>query len=626
MVMAGNNISTQEICENTKLAREMALVGNYDSAGIYYEGVTQMLNKLLMTLHDPIRKGKWTMVLTQINKEYTQMKQIQKTLMEISMDLKNAPLLARAQRNVGEASRPGDPSAFFRPERDDFYYPPSHLMRDPDVWDPPPPLENKNPRNTRVNTANRKSEVNRKNAATKSAANGPPGIKGRLGSTTKQVNGKGARAGSSKSNGTSNKDQDNRNGDNKGGEKSDKDKEEEEDQQSEPPEKKFEPASHCDVDLVDMLEAIKCLKNIDANSTTTETVTCDSKLNETHCMNIFLDVPGLIYINAKGCASENFCKTLNISEAVSNYNLSCSVCNTRDLCNSGNKRDILQKNPNVKWDDIAELHEAKRLLEEAVVLPMWMPDFFKGIRRPWKGVLMVGPPGTGKTLLAKAVATECGTTFFNVSSSTLTSKYRGESEKLVRLLFEMARFYAPSTIFIDEIDSLCSRRGSESEHEASRRVKSELLVQMDGVNTEEGIVMVLAATNFPWDIDEALRRRLEKRIYIPLPNDEGREALLQINLKDVKVDPTMDLKRFSRKLKGYSGADITNVCRDASMMSMRRKIAGMKPEEIRSLSREELDMPVTAEDFDEAIKKCNKSVSEQDLRKYEAWMKEFGSS
>ncbi|CAG9817013.1 unnamed protein product [Phaedon cochleariae] len=294
------------------------------------------------------------------------------------------------------------------------------------------------------------------------------------------------------------------------------------------------------------------------------------------------------------------------------------------------ERDIVQKNPNIHWDDIADLHEAKRLLEEAVVLPMWMPDFFKGIRRPWKGVLMVGPPGTGKTMLAKAVATECGTTFFNVSSSTLTSKYRGESEKMVRLLFEMARFYAPSTIFIDEIDSLCSRRGSESEHEASRRVKSELLVQMDGItanNDEPGkVVMVLAATNFPWDIDEALRRRLEKRIYIPLPTLEGREALLKINLREVKLDPDINLSGIARKLDGYSGADITNVCRDASMMSMRRKICGLRPDQIRQLPKEELDLPVTMTDFEEALVKNNKSVSKEDLDKYVRWMNEFGSS
>ncbi|CAG0893431.1 unnamed protein product [Cyprideis torosa] len=291
---------------------------------------------------------------------------------------------------------------------------------------------------------------------------------------------------------------------------------------------------------------------------------------------------------------------------------------------------LVVKNPSVRWEDIADLEEAKRLLKEAVVLPMWMPDYFKGIRRPWRGVLMIGPPGTGKTMLAKAVATECGTTFFNVSSSTLTSKYRGESEKLVRLLFEMARFYAPSTIFMDEIDSLCSRRGTESEHEASRRVKSELLVQMDGLMSEHDdpskMVMVLAATNFPWDIDEALRRRLEKRIYIPLPCEAGREALLKISLKEVKLASNVDLARIAAALEGYSGADVTNVCRDAAMMPMRRKIAGLCPEEIRQLALEALDLPVTMTDFENAISKCSKSISEDDLEKYERYMREFGSS
>ncbi|XP_058119161.1 katanin p60 ATPase-containing subunit A-like 1 [Anopheles ziemanni] len=573
IVMAG--LSTTEICENTKLAREMAVMGNYDSAGIYYEGVLQMLRKLLVGMNEPMQKGKWLVAQQEINKEYNQMKLIQKTLTEITMDLQNAPLQARIRTPLHETASK-DPAAWFRADPDIWMPPSASAGRgvDPDVWGPPPDMPPPDPHRrtvaprsqSRSSTAlNRKSEVNRRNAATKSASTSTVGGRKTISQSARSSGSSAAAAGMNGASrtgtltrtkpsaratatGTPGASSESTNGN---GEKSDKEKLDDEEGNGnggdtpEEVERKFEPAAHADVDLVDMLE-----------------------------------------------------------------------------------RDILQKNPNIHWDDIADLHEAKRLLEEAVVLPMWMPDYFKGIRRPWKGVLMVGPPGTGKTMLAKAVATECGTTFFNVSSSTLTSKYRGESEKLVRLLFEMARFYAPSTIFIDEIDSLCSRRGSESEHEASRRVKSELLVQMDGVSNDEAtkIVMVLAATNFPWDIDEALRRRLEKRIYIPLPNSEGREALLKINLREVKVDESVDMRDIADRLEGYSGADITNVCRDASMMSMRRKIAGLRPEQIRQLAKEELDLPVSKQDFKEAIAKCNKSVSKDDLAKYQQWMKEFGSS
>jgi len=168
---------------------------------------------------------------------------------------------------------------------------------------------------------------------------------------------------------------------------------------------------------------------------------------------------------------------------------------------------IVVEKPNIKWSDVAGLTAAKEALKEAVILPIKFPHLFTGNRKPWKGILLFGPPGTGKSYLAKAVATEANnSTFFSVSSSDLVSKWLGESEKLVKNLFEMAREHKPSIIFIDEVDSLCGSR-SDNESESARRIKTEFLVQMQGVGNDTDGILVLGATNIPWQLDAAIRRR-----------------------------------------------------------------------------------------------------------------------
>ena len=227
----------------------------------------------------------------------------------------------------------------------------------------------------------------------------------------------------------------------------------------------------------------------------------------------------------------------------------------------------------MSFKDIVGLSEAKRLLKEAVLMPMKYPHLFQGILEPWKGILLFGPPGTGKTMLAKAVATECRTTFFNISASTIVSKWRGDSEKLVRLLFEIARYYQPSTIFIDEIDSILSSRSSTGEHEASRRMKTELLIQLDGLikaNNGER-VFLLAASNLPWELDMALLRRLEKRILVTLPEKEARENMVKMHIDEKMTDQSVfDYGKVAENLKGYSGSDIRLVCKEAAMKPLRR--------------------------------------------------------
>lgn len=211
--------------------------------------------------------------------------------------------------------------------------------------------------------------------------------------------------------------------------------------------------------------------------------------------------------------------------------------------------EIVVQGDEVHWDDIAGLEIAKNALREAVVYPFLRPDLFMGLREPARGMLLFGPPGTGKTMLARAVATESKSTFFSISASSLTSKYLGESEKLVRALFVLAKVLAPSIIFVDEIDSLLSQRSGSGEHEATRRIKTEFLIQWSDLQRaaagreagekekergDANRVLVLAATNLPWVIDEAARRRFVRRQYIPLPEAGTRAVQIKTLLSQQK--------------------------------------------------------------------------------------------
>ncbi|GAB2269446.1 Katanin p60 ATPase-containing subunit A1 [Dionaea muscipula] len=566
--MAGT-ASLTGLTDHLKLAREYALEGLYDTSVIFFDGAIAQINKHLNSLDDPLIRAKWMNVKKAVSEEIEVVKQLDAEV----KSFKETPLGRRPPSPPISSTK----SSFVFQPLDEYPTSSSSSIDDPDVWRPPS-------RDTSSTRPARSGQLGARKLSQDGAwGRGPakPGTSGRgtrLNNSSKSNTG--VRASSTGKKGS---------GSGKPSGKGDASNGDSEDGKS-----KRGQYEGPDADLAAMLE-----------------------------------------------------------------------------------RDVLDSSPGVRWDDVAGLTEAKRLLEEAVVLPLWMPEYFQGIRRPWKGVLMFGPPGTGKTLLAKAVATECGTTFFNVSSATLASKWRGESERLVRCLFDLARAYAPSTIFIDEIDSLCNARGqfdspvsicssrlsfwlllatfmklavnvkrkldlnclefllppssASGEHESSRRVKSELLVQVDGVNGSAGedrkIVMVLAATNFPWDIDEALRRRLEKRIYIPLPDLESRKELIRINLKSVEVAEDVDVDEVAHRTKGYSGDDLTNVCRDASLNGMRRKIAGKTREEIKNMSKDEISKdPVAMCDFEEALSKVQPSVSAADIERHEKWFAEFGSA
>ena len=311
---------------------------------------------------------------------------------------------------------------------------------------------------------------------------------------------------------------------------------------------------------------------------------------------------------------------------------------------------LVKEKPNVQWSDIAGLERAKDALKEAVILPTKFPQLFQGKRKPWKGILLYGPPGTGKSYLASAAATEAGGSFFTVSAANIVSKWMGESERLVRGLFELARRNKPAVIFMDEIDSCLGAR-TDGENDATRRLKTEFLVQMQGVKKDDEGVLVLGATNVPWSLDPAVRRRFQKKIYIGLPETEARKTMFKIHIGT--TPNTLTNKEFeilADLTEGYSGSDIATVTRDAVYQPLRKcesaqyfkkvddgkgsyyyypceedDIGAIKTTLQNLPEPEKLKPPnVCFEDYLVALQKIKPTVTAVDLKKNEDFTQEFG--
>ena len=300
--------------------------------------------------------------------------------------------------------------------------------------------------------------------------------------------------------------------------------------------------------------------------------------------------------------------------------------------------EILEVPRGVAWADIAGLEHAKEVVQEVAVWPLLAPRLFKGARSVPKGILLFGPPGTGKTLIGRAIASQCSATFFGISAASLGSKWIGEGEKLVRALFAVATVLAPSVVFVDEIDALLSARkgGEGGEHEASRRLKTEFLVQMEGLDGggEERPVLLVGATNRPADLDEAARRRLAKQIYIPLPCTAARRQLVVTLLRAGAGDGVAcahtlldaDLDTLAARTEGYSGSDMKHLVQEAARAPLRElsranggsaaQLAAVRPEHVR---------PLTLDDFRRAAKQVRPSVTAADVSFHEEWNAKHGA-
>ncbi len=293
-------------------------------------------------------------------------------------------------------------------------------------------------------------------------------------------------------------------------------------------------------------------------------------------------------------------------------------------------RDVSINIPNVTWNDIGGLDNIKQVLKETVEWPLKFPEVFKITNtKPPKGILLFGPPGTGKTLIAKAIAHESGANFISIKGPELLSKWVGESEKGIRDIFNKARQNAPSIIFFDEIDALVPSRGSDSSTSVMERVVSQMLAEMDGMNSMDGVV-IIASTNRPDMIDAALLRpgRFDKLLYVPPPDEKTRADIIRIHMKGKPLDDSATPESISSMmidgvymLDGYVGADIEALCREASMQAIRESInSDMTRDEATNMAKK---IKITKKHFLMAAKKVRPSASKESILKYEKIAKEF---
>ena len=345
----------------------------------------------------------------------------------------------------------------------------------------------------------------------------------------------------------------------------------------------------------------------------------------------------LIHQQAKKCSKlkkERVQKRIenNPNQNITNYNYNFNIQNNpqnkqgqksihdaeEDAMDQKIESEIMVKNPKVKFNDIIGMKEMKQTLYEIIVVPTIRPDLFTGIRKPQRGILLFGPPGTGKTMIAKAIASECNSTFFNISASSLTSKWVGESEKTVRSLFKVAYKKVPSIIFIDEIDSILSKR-SGSENEATKRLKTEFLIQFDGLGSNTNAkLLVIAATNRPMDLDEALLRRLPKRVYCGPLDEDGRFEFIKKVINRVETNLSDDdIRDIAKRTNDYSNSDLMEMCREAAYQPVRE----LSMEEILKVKK---FRPLTKDDLVKAVQKIRGTLSKKVRDELQKWNEQFG--